>query len=114
MSVLSRLLARKDPQIEKAPVMSQHTVASFDADLKALAGMIDDMGTRARRSLGEAAKALLQRDTSLAQQVIASDHAIDVLQHQIEERAVATIARRQPVAVDLREIVSAMRISNDL
>jgi phosphate transport system protein len=94
--------------------MSQHTVASFDADLKALADMIADMGARAGRSLGEATRALLQRDTSLAQQVIASDRAIDVLQHDIEERAVATIARRQPMAVDLREIISTMRIANDL
>jgi phosphate transport system protein len=94
--------------------MSQHTVASFDADLKALADMIADMGARAGRALAEATRALLQRDTSLAQQVIASDRAIDLLQHDIEERAVATIARRQPVAIDLREIVSTMRIANDL
>jgi phosphate transport system protein len=94
--------------------MSQHTVAAFDADLKALADMIADMGARASRALSEATRALLQRDTSLAQQVIASDRAIDPLQHEIEERAVITIARRQPVAVDLREIVSTMRIANDL
>jgi len=94
--------------------MSQHTVASFDADLKALAGIVDDMGSRAGRSLAEATKALLHRDTSLAQQVIASDRTIDQLQHDIEGRAVTTIARRQPMAVDLREIVSTMRIASDL
>jgi phosphate transport system protein len=43
-----------------------------------------------------------------------ADRAVDTLQHEIEERAVQTIARRQPMAVDLREIVSAMRIANDL
>jgi phosphate transport system protein len=110
----SRLLARNEPQNERPPAMSQHTVAAFDADLKALADMIADMGARASRALSEAARALLQRDTALAQQVIASDRAIDALQHDIEERAVTTIARRQPMAIDLREIVSTMRIANDL
>ena len=49
-----------------------------------------------------------------AERVIAADAAIDALQREIEERAVLTIARRQPMAVDLREIVSALRIANDL
>jgi len=114
VSLLSRLLARKVPQNGKAFVMTQHTVASFDADLKTLAGMIADMGNRAGRSLTDATKALLERNVQLAQQVIASDRVIDVLQHDIEERAVTTIAKRQPMAIDLREIVSTMRIANDL
>ena len=94
--------------------MPSHTVASFDADLKTLDAMITDMGERAMRSLADAAKALLERNPSLARQVIASDSAIDALQHDIEERAVQTIARRQPMAVDLREVVSAIRIASDL
>jgi phosphate transport system protein len=57
---------------------------------------------------------LLERNAQLAQQVIASDRVIDHLQHDIEQRAVATLAKRQPVAVDLREIVSTMRVANDL
>ena len=46
--------------------------------------------------------------------VIAGDDAIDVLQREIEEKAILTIARRQPMAVDLRDIVSALRVANDL
>jgi phosphate transport system protein len=46
--------------------------------------------------------------------VIASDRALDLLQHDIEEKAVATLARRQPLAVDLREVVSTLRIAGDL
>ncbi len=49
-----------------------------------------------------------------ADRVIVADAAIDNLQREIEERSVLTIARRQPMAVDLREIVSALRIANDL
>jgi len=94
--------------------MTQHTVASFDADLKTLAGMIGEMGSRAGHALADATKALVERNVQLAQQVIAADRNIDDLQHQIEERAVTTIAKRQPMAIDLREIISTMRIANDL
>jgi len=94
--------------------MSQHTVASFAAALKMLAGMVSAMGSRAGRAVADATKALIERNVQLAQQVIASDRSIDVLQHDIEERAVATIARRQPMAVDLRETISTIRIANDL
>jgi phosphate transport system protein len=92
----------------------QHTVASFDADLKVLGNMIADMGLRAGRALADATRALTERNVQLAQQVIASDRGLDLLQHEIEEKAVTTLARRQPMAVDLREIVSTMRVAGDL
>ena len=91
-----------------------HTVASFDADLKVLSTMVADMGSRAGRALAEATRALMERNPQLAQQVIASDRGLDLLQHEIEEKAVTTLARRQPMAVDLREVVSTMRIAGDL
>jgi phosphate transport system protein len=91
-----------------------HTVSSFDSDLTALAGMVAEMGMRAGRALVEATRALAERNIQLAQQVIASDRGLDLMQHEIEEKAVATLARRQPMAVDLREIVSTMRIAGDL
>jgi phosphate transport system protein len=97
-----------------APAQAPHTVASFDADLKMLATMVADMGARAGRALAEATRALAERNLQLAQQVIASDRALDLLQHDIEEKAVATLARRQPLAVDLREVVSTLRIAGDL
>ena len=59
-------------------------------------------------------RALVERDTDLAEHVIGADPAIDAMQHEIEEKAILTIARRQPMAVDLREIVGAMRVCNDL
>ena len=94
--------------------MSPHTVASFDADLKSLSDMISEMGSRAGNSLADATKALVDRDVQLAQQVIASDRLIDDLQQRIEQGAANTIARRQPMAIDLREIISTIRIANDL
>ena len=94
--------------------MSPHTVASFDADLEDAGRHDRRYGSPRGRALADATRALIERNAQLAQQVIASDRVIDMLQHDIEERAVATIARRQPMAVDLREIVSTMRIANDL
>jgi phosphate transport system protein len=124
VSILSRLIARMAPNDLKGgsvPVMTEdigskhpHTVAAFDADLRVLAGMVAEMGVRAGRALAEATRALTERNIQLAQQVIASDRGIDLMQHEIEERAVTTLARRQPMAVDLREIVSTMRIAGDL
>src|SRR5207237_6556104 len=61
-----------------------------------------------------AVDALAKRDGRLAQRVVALDPTIDGLQREIEERAILTIARRRAMAVDLREIVGALRVSNDL
>ena len=91
-----------------------HTVKAFDTDLQDLARMVAEMGGLAEKQVADAVDALARRDTTLAQRVTVADVQIDTLQHEIEERAVLTIARRQPMAVDLREIVSALRISNDL
>jgi phosphate transport system protein len=94
--------------------MTAHTVTSFDDDLKELTAIVLDMGVRAARSVEFAAFALQNRDVRVAQQIISADKAIDDLQHDLEQKAIATIARRQPVASDLREIVAALRIANDL
>jgi phosphate transport system protein len=94
--------------------MIEHTTRAFDADLSALARKIGEMGRLDEKQIKDAAEALEKRDGALARLVIQADDQADALQREIEEKAVATIARRQPVAVDLREIVGALRISNDL
>jgi phosphate transport system protein len=72
------------------------------------------MGGLAERQIADATRALGERDVDLAERVIANDLLIDTMQHDIEEKAILTIARRQPMAVDLREIIGAMRVCNDL
>ncbi len=72
------------------------------------------MGGLAEREIADAIQALTRRDSDLALRVVAGDLRIDTLQQEIEQKAVLTIARRQPMAVDLREIVAALRVSNDL
>ena len=64
--------------------------------------------------LSDAMDALSDFDIKLAQATINSDPRLDLLQREIEEQAILTIARRQPMAVDLREIIGAIRIAGDL
>lgn len=94
--------------------MSGHIVSAFDADLGCLRRGIAEMGGIAEKLLTEATAALVRDDQSLAKMVIAADRQLDDLQRMIEETGTLTIARRQPLAVDLREIIAALRIANDL
>jgi phosphate transport system protein len=91
-----------------------HTAKAFDTDLQEITRKVAEMGGLAERQIADATRALLDRDMELAERVISTDPAIDTLQHEIEEKAILIIARRQPMAVDLREIVGAMRVCNDL
>ena len=93
---------------------SEHTAKAFDSDLQELTRLVAEMGGLAERMITESVDALIRRDIALGKRVVASDIEIDNLQRVIEERAVLTIARRQPMAVDLREIVGAMRVAVDL
>jgi phosphate transport system protein len=94
--------------------MGEHTAKAFDVDLQDIARMVAEMGGLAEKQVADAVDALAKRDAERARRAVALDPAIDTLQHEIEEKAVLTIARRQPMAVDLREVVSALRIANDL
>ena len=94
--------------------MMEHTIKAFDADLQELARMIAEMGGLAERQIGDALDALNRHDAESARGILEADARIDTLQREIEEKAILTIARRQPMAVDLRDIVGALRVSNDL
>ena len=91
-----------------------HTAKAFDTDLQEIMRKVAEMGGLVERQIADAINALVERDTGLAERVIAADPMIDALQHEIEDKTILTIARRQPMAVDLREIVGAMRVCNDL
>src|SRR5919205_1826108 len=93
---------------------SEHTAKAFDTDLQELTRLVAEMGGIAERMIVDSVDALIRRDVALGQRVVTTDADLDALQKRIEERAVLTIARRQPMAVDLREIVGAMRVATDL
>jgi phosphate transport system protein len=95
-------------------MMSEHTAKAFDVDLQELNKSVAQMGGLAEKAIADSVDALVRLDTSLASHVISVDLSIDALQREIEEKAILTIARRQPMAIDLREIVSALRVANDL
>ncbi len=94
--------------------MTDHTVKAYDNELEALGRKIAEMGGIAEQMLSNAMDALATLDTSLARTTVAMDQRLDVLQRDIEEQAILTIAKRQPLAADLREIIAAIRISGDL
>jgi phosphate transport system protein len=94
--------------------MSDHIVKAYDRDLEALGRRIAEMGGIAEKMLADAMDALAAFDVDLAQRVVSTDTRLDALQREIEELAILTIARRQPLAVDLRECIAAIRVSGDL
>jgi phosphate transport system protein len=94
--------------------MEHHIVSSYDEELKFILRRISEMGGQAERMVEQAVSALIRSDWGLAQSVVADDILLDTLQREVDERAVMTIGKRQPMAHDLREIVGAIRISNDL
>src|SRR5208283_790527 len=98
----------------RAMIVSDHTAKVFDADLSKLTQRVAEMGGFAQKQITDAMDALTRRDIVLAHQVVANDAIVDDLQRQIEEKAVETIALRQPMAIDLRALVAMLRISNDL
>lgn len=92
----------------------QHIVRSYDDDLKRLLAMISRMGGIAERQVADSAEALIRRDTDLAAEVVQRDVALDELEREIEAFCVRLLALRQPMAQDLRLIISCMKISQDL
>src|SRR5688572_32842873 len=94
--------------------MNTHIVRSYDEDLKYLGNRLAAMGGHAERMVDEAVAALVNADAGLARKVIADDAVLDEGQRWIDDQAILLIARRQPMADDLREIVGAIRISADL
>jgi phosphate transport system protein len=94
--------------------MSEHIVSAYDKELQVLGRKIAEMGGIGEAMLADAMDALSSLDVELAQSVVAKDPRLDMLQREIEDSAILTIARRQPMAVDLRDIVGALRLANDL
>ena len=96
------------------PVPTEHIVASYEAELETLDQKISMMGGLTESLVGKGFDALVQRDQELALSVIESDREIDKIEHDIEEQAVTMIALRQPMALDLRQIMATVKISSDL
>ncbi len=94
--------------------MSEHIMRAYDGELEELRSLIDSMGTVVLAQLHAAGEALEQSDQSLADQAVQKDHVVDSLFREIEEKAIRVIAKRQPVAGDLRAIMASIKIAADL
>ncbi len=94
--------------------MTQHTVSSFDEELKSLDDMVMTMARSVIRQHSDCSDLLASRDATLAGRIIDGDRAIDDLQVGIEEKAIQTIAKRQPLAIDLRTVIATLKIATDL
>jgi len=92
----------------------QHIASAFDRDLETVQGLIMRMGGLVEHAIHQAAKALEDRDVELAEQVRRDDKAIDKLEEQINEEAARLLALRAPMGLDLRVVLSVLKISGDL
>lgn len=91
-----------------------HIYSVFDDELKHLARRIAEMGGMAEQMVSDSIHALVTSDAALAQRVISQDAVMDQTEREIGDKAILMIAKRQPVASDLREIIGSIRIAADL
>ena len=94
--------------------MTDHTVKSFGEQLETLSALVAQMGGLTEAQLASAIEAISRRDSGAAERAVGGDSRIDEMQVQIEERALKLLALRQPMAVDLRETLAAIKIAAEL
>lgn len=91
---------------------TEHTVKSFDEDLRRLDNVIAEMGGLAEAQLADAIEALVKRNGEAAQRVVSNDERIDALEHEVDNLAITMLALRQPMASDLRIVITALRTAS--
>jgi phosphate transport system protein len=94
--------------------MTDHIVKSYDTEFAELDRLTAQMGGLTEKMLADSLQALERRDPALAERTVANDRAVDQLERQIQERAIGMIARRQPMANDLRHVMTVLKIAGDL
>jgi phosphate transport system protein len=94
--------------------MGEHTVTSFDEELEHIDRLLRDMGDLAGTMVQSSTRALVSSDNALAQRIISDDSVMDARQRELDEASITLIAKRQPMALDLRSVVGALRMAADL
>jgi phosphate transport system protein len=92
----------------------EHTVTQFDTELSQLERRVLEMGGLAEAQLAAALEALQKRDTEAAERIIARDPDLDEAERKIEQSALSILARRQPMANDLRYVFGNVKIAGSL
>jgi len=88
--------------------------SAFQDELDSVTQTLVDLSTIVSEAIGKATHALLTADLTEAEAVIAADDKVDTMQHDLDSRIIDIIARQQPVASDLRALITALRMSADL
>ena len=86
----------------------------FDRDIEHLKELVLRMGAMVEDSINESIRALLERDSAIAESVITADDAIDEMELEIDQHTIELIAKMQPAAIDLRFVAAAMKITPEL
>ena len=94
--------------------MTEHTVKAYGEELAQLSAEIARLGGMVESQIALAVDSMTRRDVAQATAVVTNDEQIDILQLEVEEKALRMFALRQPMAVDLRHVMSAMKISMQL
>lgn len=97
----------------RTPVKN-HTDLQYEAELRTLRDRLILMGSKCEEMLASSMKALIDRDSELAERTMERDRDINRLEVEIDERCLRVLARRQPVASDLRFITTALKFVTDL
>ena len=91
-----------------------HIVKSFDDDLGQIESLLLEMGGLVETQISEAVRALVDRDIELGEKIRANDKRVDDLEIQINDLTIKTLALRQPMAEDLRAVVTALKVAANL
>jgi phosphate transport system protein len=94
--------------------MPDHTVKSYEQELRRLRDMMAEMGGIVESQMAMAIQAVLARDAEAATRAVEDDLRVDSLERDVEQFVIRLLALRQPMASDLRQIVAALKITGDL
>ncbi|MFO8083247.1 MAG: PhoU domain-containing protein, partial [Desulfobacterales bacterium] len=92
----------------------KHIVKSYDQELKKLKLKIIEMGSACEKQLSETVKSLKSRDQGLAKKIIADDASVNAIQHEVEHLTINLLAMRQPMAIDLRNVIASLKMASDM
>jgi phosphate transport system protein len=94
--------------------MPRHTDREYEGELRRIREMLLMMGAKVEEMLGQAMKALLERDSALADKTLSLDRQINRLEIEVDDLCLRVLARRHPVAGDLRFVTMALKVVTDL
>jgi phosphate transport system protein len=99
---------------EDSAMSKEHIVKSYDEELRRLNDTIVEMGGMTEAQIAASIEALMKRNPELSERVIEDDDKVDELNYEVDSQATRLLALRQPMALDLRNVVAALKISSDL